>query len=264
MFELFGIFGKKDSASKSEPQSKVVEPRDIENIDVLAELFKSITGVSFESQKGILKSKLSTFCRNRCIDSLGSLLHALGSESVLKQELIDYLTTNESFFYREFGQIERLVSAIKESDEEVDILCAPCATGEEPYSIIIALLEAGLESDKFRVVGIDINQSAIDRAIVGVYGKRSVKNLTDKILANYFTEKDGRYYIRELIKQKASFRRINIFENELYSLGKFDYIFSRNMLIYFDKETKLKAKSRLESLLKTPANPIFFGHADLF
>jgi len=261
---MFGFFTRKERVPKIAHAYKTEERSDTKSIDEIADFFKTETGVTFESQKSILQSKLATFCRKYEIESCDTLLRVVGSDSAIKQELIDYLTTNESFFYREFGQIESLVSSVKERDASVDILCAPCATGEEPYSIVIALLEAGLKSDRFRVVGIDINQSAVDRAIVGAYGKRSVKNLSDKILANYFTEKEGRYFVKDFVKHRASFRRVNIFEDELYSLGKFDYIFSRNMLIYFDKETKQKAKSRLESLLKTPVTPIFFGHADLF
>jgi len=91
-----------------------------------------------------------------------------------------------------------------------------------------------------------------------------VKNLNPVLLEKYFEIENEKYKIKNTIKDLVEFRKVNIFEDELFSLGKFDYIFSRNMFIYFDKETKHKAKDRLESLLKTPQNPIFFGHADMF
>jgi len=263
MFSGFNFLGKKTVVEKSEvkPKGAVF---DVENIDDVVLFFKTETGVSFENQKGVLKSKLTTFCRNNEIDSIGTLLGGIKTDSALKQKLIDYLTTNESFFYREFEQVEKLVSLVKNSDFKVDILCAPCASGEEPYSIIIALLEASVSRDRFRVVGIDINQSAIDKALVGIYGKRSVKNLSVALLEKYFESENEKYKIKRGIKDSVDFKKVNIFEDELFRLGKFDYIFSRNMFIYFDKETKKKAKERLESLLKSPQNPIFFGHADMF
>ena len=72
------------------------------------------------------------------------------------------------------------------------------------------------------------------------------------------------YKLKDTIKSHVTFKLVNIFEQSFKGLGKFDYIFSRNMLIYFDKETKLKAKCILESMRKDNSQDIFFGHDDIF
>ena len=157
-----------------------------------------------------------------------------------------------------------MVNLVKESQSSVKILCAPSATGEEPYSIAIALLEAGVSSSSFHIVGIDINSSAISKAQNAVYGERNVRNLTPEVVSKYFDINNQKYSLKQSIKSLVSFQITNIFDSSFKNIGKFDFIFCRNMLIYFNKETKLKAKSILESMRKSNQHEIFFGHADLF
>lgn len=258
---MFSFFKKKEP-SQNEYSSHPVE--DFSDVSNVALYFKNETGVTFDKQESILKNKVTTFCRQRKINSFRILLQKIGIDRDLKQELIDALTTNETFFYREFKQIEDLVNLVKNANKKVDILCAPSATGEEPYGIAIALLEAGISPTDFCITGIDINADAISRAKVGEYKERNVRNLSASIVDRYFIKKENIYAIKESIKSQVNFKIVNIFDPSFSSIGKFDFIFSRNMLIYFDKETKLKAKKILESLRKNHAQEIFFGHADLF
>jgi len=185
-------------------------------------------------------------------------------DAAIKQELIDYLTTNETFFYREFRQIAELTELVKGYGRGVEILCAPSATGEEPYSIAIALLEAGVLPSKIKIVGIDINSDALQKAREALYKERNVRNLTEDIKDKYFDKEGDLYALKSSVKSHVTFRLENLFDPSFVNIGKFDFIFSRNMLIYFDKETKLKAKGILESLRKSDQHDIFFGHADLF
>lgn len=258
---MFGLFKKRGTKPKEQKDEQI---QDYSNIEVIALYFKDETGVTFDKQESILKNKVTTFCKIRNINSFSSLLEKIKYNKELKQELIDALTTNETFFYREFKQIEYLVNLVKETDGYVDILCAPSATGEESYSIAIALLEAGIAPNSFHITGIDINSEAINRAKEGIYKERNVRNLSTQTIDRYFTKQDNLFAIKNSIKSLVTFKIINIFDPSFMTIGKFDFIFSRNMLIYFDKETKLKAKNILESLRKNPNQEIFFGHADLF
>ncbi len=235
-----------------------------DDIVSVAEYFKNETGVTFDKQTSILKNKLTTFCKQRDICSFAKLLEKVSFSKTLKQELIDALTTNETFFYREFKQIEEIVTLVKNSGARAEILCAPCATGEEPYSIAIALLEAGVAPSRFHITGIDINQDAIGKAKEARYKERNIRNLSAAVLQRYFRQEDGVYLLHESVKSQVSLKVMNLFDPSFKSVGKFDFILSRNMLIYFDKETKLKAKEILESLRTNPKQAIFFGHADLF
>jgi len=258
---MFSFFKKKEPLAEEETLTPQEDYHDIKSI---ADYFHIETGITFDTQMSILKSKVTSFCKQRYIYSFSSLLQDVKSDTHLKQELIDYLTTNETYFYREFKQIEELVNLVKKSHGSVKILCAPSATGEEVYSIAIALLEAGISSSSFHILGIDINSDAISKARNGIYGERNVRNLTPEIISKYFNVDDRKYSLKQSVKLLVSFQVTNIFDNSFKNIGKFDFIFCRNMLIYFDKETKLKAKGILESLRKNDQHDVFFGHADLF
>lgn len=262
---MFSWFKK----TKKEPQKEVVSAtkdfqEDFENVARVCDYFKELTGVTFEKQQSILRSKLISFCRQRDIYSFSTLIEKVDYEPQLRQELIDYLTTNETYFYREFEQIRELVSLVKSSSHSVRILCAPCATGEEPYSIAIALLEAGVSPTRFSILGIDINSDAIEKAKVALYKERNIRNLSADILSRYFTKIDDKFSLHTEIKERVAFRVVNIFAPEFRELEKFDYIFSRNMLIYFDAPTKKRAQEILKERLKGSDEQLFFGHADLY
>jgi len=240
----------------------VIEPTDYSDVSAIAEYFKNETGVTFDNQISILTNKVMTFCRQRDISSFSKLLKMVDKDAKIKQELIDYLTTNETFFYREFRQIAELVELVKNHGQAVEILCAPSATGEEPYSIAIALLEAGVMPNKIKIVGIDINSDALQKAREAIYKERNVRNLTDEIKDKYFDRNSDLYTLKSSVKSHVTFRLENLFDQSFVNIGKFDFIFSRNMFIYFDAQTKVKAKNILESMRKNLDQEIFFGHAD--
>ncbi len=261
---MFSFLKKKPPATDDATPSKERSiQEDFEDIDPVKEYFRNETGITFEKQVKVLRSKTTSFCRLRYIPSYRQLLDDVKQDPVLKEELINYLTTNESFFYREFKQIQSFVELVKQEKQPVTILCAPSATGEEAYSIAIALLEAGVPSSQFSITGIDINSEAIEKALEARYKERNVRNLSSELQHKYFTFESDRYILDDAIKKLVTFKHTNIFSSDFPALGHFDFVFSRNMLIYFDRETKLKAKTILEKMRKTDTHPVFFGHADL-
>jgi len=259
---MFSFFKKKEQKTKNIEPTLLQE--DYNDIEPIAKYFHNETGITFDKQIVILKNKVTSFCRQKKIYSFHLLLEDIKSIPKIKQEIIDYLTTNETYFYREFAQIKELIELVKKENKSIKILCAPSATGEEPYSIAIALLEAGISFNSINIIGIDINKEALGKANTAIYAERNIRNLSSDILDNYFIKNDDRYCLKENIKSLVRFKLANIFDDSFLDLGKFDFIFSRNMLIYFDKQTKYKAKSILESMRKKDKYEIFFGHADLF
>ena len=259
---MFNFFKKQEDIPTENSLEEVKE--DFENVVPIAEYFHKETGIIFDKQMSILKNKVISFCREKKIFSFKKLLNDIQLNKPLKQDLIDHLTTNETYFYREFKQIAQLVELVKEINNPISILCAPSSTGEEPYSIAIALLEAKIPSSHFKILGIDINSDAINKSHSAKYSERHIRNLSNDIIPKYFQKDDGKYILKESIKSLVSFRVINIFDDSIKNIGRFDFVFSRNMLIYFDTQTKLKAKEILEDLRKTDEYEVFFGHADLF
>lgn len=257
---MFGIF------KRYEENIQQLEREYIENfVDAksLLAYFKEETGIDFVKKEEIITVKLANFCKKRGFYNFESFLDNIKVDSFLKQELVDYLTVNETYFYREFQQIEKLVQKVKKSSKINRILCIPSSTGEEPYTIAIALLEEGISRDKFEIIGVDINSEVITLALKAVYRSRSLHRVPSNIKERYFTKEGESYALSNRVKELVSFKIINLFDDTFDELGMFDYIFCRNMMIYFDKTTKLKAKSILEMHLKDSKSEIFFGHADV-
>ncbi|MCK4710880.1 MAG: protein-glutamate O-methyltransferase CheR [Gammaproteobacteria bacterium] len=259
---MFSLFKNKKTLSHEKSQTR--RQKDYTDPQPIADYFINKTGVSFEKQMSILKSKLTSFCTLREIDGFSECLSQVKTDPQLEQELIDYLTTNETYFYREFAQIENLVQQILANTAKVDILCAPCSTGEEPYSIAIALLEAGVPAGQFSIQGIDINFSALKSATNAVYRERNISKMPKHLVTKYFELEQKKYRLKPVIKNLVQVKQFNLFDSGIHQIGKFDYILSRNLLIYFDQPTKQKASKILQNMLKDPQQKVLYGHADLY
>ena len=259
---MFSFLKKKKPDEKKHAEA-IFSDDSFDDAQDIFDLFTSVTGMHFHKKEPITKEKIKNFCLRHDIHGFKQLNMLLEKEPSLMQDLIDYLTVNETYFFREIEQIRLLERFVKEADDTVHILCAPCSSGEEVYSIIIHLLEAGIPKEKFRIVGIDINASAIQKAQKGLFSERSVNRVDDHLRKKYFYNEGSTYQINPNLAAMASFRVENIFSETFPSLGKFDFIFSRNLFIYFDATEKRRAVERFCSMLH-PKGHVFFGHADIF
>ena len=188
------------------------------------------------------------------------------------QKLVNLLTVNETYFFREDYQFACLVNSVlgevvagRPAQQPVRIWCMPCSTGEEVYSIAIYLTEHWKELDRVDVelVASDINTQALDSCQLGSYGKHSTHTLTNDLLARYFQhQKDGTYRINEDIRASVNFCRANLHEvQQLRWFRGFDVVFCRNLLIYFDDQSRSKAAGTLYDAL-SPGGFLFLGHSE--
>ncbi|MBP9566293.1 MAG: methyltransferase domain-containing protein [Sulfurospirillum sp.] len=228
--------------------------------DVLHYIKREI-GVDLFSKNSVIETKLKLFCERKEIYSFRKLFEALQHDTKLRQDLIDLVTVNETYFYREESQLNLAVEFALQIPN-VKILCAPCATGEEVYSLSMMLQEKKRDSYSFSITGIDINSEAIEKAQRGLFSERSLHKLEERLKEKYFLKDERFYSAKKEYFTSISFRKVNIFEGDFLSLGSFDIIFSRNMLIYFDDAFRLKTIERFSSLLK-PQGKLFLGHADI-
>ena len=259
---MFGWF-KKKARSVEDVQSAEPVREDFSRVEPLINYFKTETGIDFDAKKEVITPKLARFCRDRNCNDFESCLGAVRRNVAIRQELIDYLTVNETYFCREMAQIQEAVDFAVMLGRRISILCAPSSTGEEPYTIAMLLLQAGVDSSHFSITGIDINADAVRRSREACYRERSLHRMPEGMADAFFTRTETGYCLVEQVKRCVEFRCMNIFDPAFDSLGRFDVIFSRNMLIYFDTETRIRAKRRLEGLLRDDRSRIFFGHADL-
>ena len=218
-------------------------------------------GVDLFAKNSVIETKLRLFCERKEIYSFRKLFEALQYDKALRQDLIDLVTVNETYFYREESQLDMAVTFAL-AIPNVKILCAPCASGEEVYSLSMMLQERRREPREFSITGIDINSEAIEKAQKGLFSERSLHKLDARLKEKYFTHDDRYYGVKKEYFTSIAFTQVNIFEPEFLALGKFDIIFSRNMLIYFDDDFRLKTIERFATLLK-PEGKLFLGHADI-
>jgi chemotaxis protein methyltransferase WspC len=184
------------------------------------------------------------------------------------QELIEAVVVPETWFFRDreaFSAMVRLLSGpflSASANLQVRILSVPCCTGEEPYSIAMALLEAGLPSNYFAIDAVDVSRPAVVRARRGVYGTNSFRGDDLGFRDRYMERVGERYRVREDIRRVISFYQDNLFANSFRrDAAPYDVIFCRNVLIYFDREKQELALEKLKRLLK-PKGYLFVGPAE--
>ena len=244
---------------------------DRNDLERLAAFVKKEFGISLDEQKlKRLTKKIETLMHRHGIEDFNVLYHKVrySKDEVLLQELINTVTINETYFWRESEQFrilaEEILPDIAKIKKKIRILVAPTSSGEELYSIMFAIMEQReiIERCDIEMIGIDIDSSVIRKAKVGLYTHRSVEKLPKQMLEKYF-KKMGEYYkLDDFFIQNAEFLQANIFDASLIEkLGKFDIIFSRNMLIYFEKDEKNKVYEVFLKLLY-PGGYLFLGHAD--
>jgi chemotaxis protein methyltransferase CheR len=188
------------------------------------------------------------------------------------EHLINAFTVNETYFYREDHQLTCLSAdllnervAAKRHGDTIRIWSVPCSTGEEPYSIAIWLLENWKDVDAYdiEIVGSDIDTRVLESAAEGIFGKRALMRLSPGLVNRYFHSLDDeRWQILDDLRQSVRFSRVNLIETkETRPQGRFDVIFCRNVLIYFDDESRRVAAENLyDNLL--PGGFICLGHTE--
>lgn len=187
------------------------------------------------------------------------------------QELINNITVNETYFFREKNQFEVLVNEIlPEIDESlpalktIRILSSPCSSGEEPYSIALNIIENSNIIDKrdIEIIGIDIDSDVIQKAKNASYPESSLQAVPKDILAKWFKKKESDYELDEKIQKSVDFQVVNVFdESKMRNLGKFDIIFSRNMFVYFSDASRKEAAMIFHEMLN-PGGYVFLGDAE--
>jgi len=188
------------------------------------------------------------------------------------EHFVNAFTVNETYFYREEHQLRCLTGdllaerlRVKGPGQPIRIWSVPCSTGEEPYSIAIWLLENWPLVDKYEIeiVGSDIDTGVLEKARSGVFGKRALMRLSPYLVDKYFAPQGPEAWkILDDLRGSVHFSRVNIVEpGETRPHGRFDVIFCRNVLIYFDDASRRSAAENLYENL-APGGYICLGHTE--
>ena len=184
------------------------------------------------------------------------------------QELIEAVVVPETWFFRDreaFAMLGRMVQEdwLPAHPEGVlRLLSLPSSTGEEPYSIAMTLLDAGVPADRFRVHALDISARALASADRAVYGKNSFRSHELAFRTRHFDPTPSGYRLSDIVRRQVGFERSNLFAVDLLpGVHIYDVIFCRNLLIYFDRSTQERAIGVLERLL-TPTGVLFVAPSE--
>lgn len=242
--------------------------------DHFCEFFYRKTGIRFSPQKRYFVDKrIADRIEESESTSFGGWFRSLrlGNDAEEIQKLVDALTVNETYFYRETEQLDLLVQQIlprvldvSGHPEEVRIWSMPCSSGEEPYSIALRLLEDWAEVDRYdiSIFGTDIDSKMIQKARAGLFSERSVSKLDPYLRERYFAEEKGSWRIVEELRSSIDFRRVNALDRTaMRRFNNIDVAFCRNMLIYFDDLSRRKCIDALYDALR-PGGYLFLGMSE--
>lgn len=224
-----------------------------EEFENLRNFIKEKCGIFFdENSHYILEKRLSSRLSDLKIDSFKEYLFYLKFDKKRDEELLfiyDVLTTNKTYFFREEYQLKAFTDEIlpeilskKGDNRSLRIWSAGCSTGEEPYTIAMLLYQRKdiIENYKINIFASDISQKCIKIAREGVYSSNSFRSAKDDYKKIFFTNtEDGKYRIKDEIKRLVSFGHLNLMDKRQISmLPSMDIIFCRNVLIYFDNDSR--------------------------
>ncbi|WP_407157637.1 CheR family methyltransferase [Bradyrhizobium sp. STM 3557] len=224
--------------------------------EFLRKLLREKSGLDLSSDKQYLvESRLLPLARKAGLPGIGELVQKLkdGNSSLIGQ-VVEAMTTNETFFFRDKVPFDHFREAImpellkaRASRKSVRIWCAAGSTGQEPYSLAMCLKEMGAALSGWRVeiIATDLSQEVLEKSKAGLYSQFEVqRGLPIQLLVKYFKQVGELWQINSDLRAMVQHRRLNLL-HDFSQLGTFDVIFCRNVLIYFDQETKINIFGRL-------------------
>ena len=245
----------------------------INDFDLYKDLLKEKSGLTLTPDKSyLLDSRLTPVARKHNFANLEAMTMALRAmpPAELIKDIVEAMTTNETSFFRDskpFDQFRDVVipHLLKSRGglKKARIWCAAASTGQEPYSLAMMIKEnaAKLPGWNFEIIATDIDTAVLETAKKGDYSQFEVqRGLPIQMLMKYFEQKGDRWHIKQEIKSMVQYKPFNLL-TPMAALGKFDLIFCRNVLIYFDKVTQAKVLGRLCDCL-LPGGYLFVGHSE--
>jgi chemotaxis protein methyltransferase CheR len=230
-----------------------------EDFGWLRKLLKERSGLMLSAEKQYLaESRLMPVARKHGLTTLTELIARIkqphATHSTLAAEVVDAMTTNETFFFRDKVPFEHFRDTIlpaiivaRAREKRIRIWCTAASTGQEPYSLAMTMKSLGvaLAGYKVSILATDICAEVLEKAKSGIYSQfEAQRGLPIQMLLKYFTQVGEQWQIAPEIRDMVQFRPLNLL-NDFSPLGTFDVVYCRNVLIYFDQPTKADVLTRL-------------------
>jgi chemotaxis protein methyltransferase CheR len=240
--------------------------------EYLQKLLKERSGLILSADKQYLvESRLMPLARRSNVAGISELVSKMkvGSEPLIAS-VVEAMTTNETFFFRDkipFDHFRDTIMpamlAARKNRRSLRIWCAASSTGQEPYSLAMILKEmsAALSGWRVEILATDLSQEVLEKSKAGIFSQFEVqRGLPIQLLVKYFAQTGEVWQIAPEIRAMVQFRQLNLL-HDFSNLGKFDIIFCRNVLIYFNQETKTHVFNRLAKVIE-PDGFLVLGAAE--
>ena len=247
-----------------------MKPGDFEFISTF---LKDRSGLVLTEDKAyLLESRLMPVARKNSMTGLDELIAAVrsGANKDLLVDVTEAMTTNESFFFRDNKPFDLFrdfvlpnLLEVRADKKSFRIFCAAASSGQEPYSLAMILREQGAKLAGWRheIVGTDISTEILEKAESGLYSQFEVqRGLPIQMLVKYFTQQEEQWQINQDIRNMVKYKEYNLL-GDLRPLGQFDVVFCRNVLIYFDRDTKSRVLEGIAELMPEHGT-MFLGGAE--
>ena len=240
--------------------------------DYLRKLLRELSGLDLSADKQyLIESRLLPLSRKSGLSGIGELVQKMkGGSSSITAQVVEAMTTNETFFFRDKIPFEHFRTLImpeilqaRASRRSVRIWCAAGSTGQEPYSLAMSLKEMGaaLAGWRVEILATDLSLEVLEKSRAGLYSQFEVqRGLPIQMLVKYFKQTGEFWQINADIRALVQHRQLNLL-HDFSQLGAFDIIFCRNVLIYFDQDTKIGIFNRLAKVTE-PDGFLVLGAAE--
>ncbi|RMD63478.1 MAG: methyltransferase domain-containing protein [Alphaproteobacteria bacterium] len=245
----------------------------VSDFEFIAKLLKDRSGLALTKDKAyLLESRLNPVARKWNFAGIDELIQALrtGKDEKLTVDVVEAMTTNESFFFRDQRPFEQFRTIVlpyllehRAAQKSFRVWSAACSSGQEPYTLAMILKEeaAKLAGWRVEILATDLSSEILDKAREGLYSQFEVqRGLPVSLLVKYFKQVGDRWQISDELRSMVQYRPFNLLDNPA-SLGRFDVIFCRNVLIYFDPPTKAKVLDNIAQQM-APDGFLYLGGAE--
>ncbi len=229
--------------------------------EYLRKILKDQSGLDLSADKQyLIESRLLPLARKAGLPGLSELVQKLkGGSTAYTSQVVEAMTTNETFFFRDKIPFDHFRQSImpellqaRANRKSLRIWCAAGSTGQEPYSLAMCLKEmsAAFSGWRLEILATDLSQEVIEKSRAGIYSQFEVqRGLPIQMLVKYFKQAGEIWQVNADIRAMVQHRQLNLLHDFSY-LGVFDVIFCRNVLIYFDQETKVNIFNRLAKVVE--------------
>lgn len=254
------------------------ESFDQAEFDQFRKFLQDACGIALgDNKQYLVSSRMRRLLEEHQLTSFSALLLALKKPNSrrLQDQVIEAMTTNETFWFRDIYPFEHLrdqllpelMAGRHSNAEPIRVWSAACSSGQEPYSISIAVEEyrqqktMGVLRRPLQIVATDLSTIVLDQARRGVYDRAAIaRGLSEERISRYFDKVDDGWRVKPAVRERVEFKAWNLLDPYI-SLGKFDMVFCRNVLIYFDSELKRRILRKLHGVLK-PGGILFLGSSE--